>query len=347
MACSASPVTLPSTTQFREAFLSKDSKRMQLAGAALIANLPDPEKIALSCVEKPNHKGLKSRVVVVLSNTIRNVAIIETTRFLAIIGLVCSAFASVLLPALGFAAIAAGACVLKNRAIQLDAKDRPASAAAAEEVFNQTLEGSTSTVPRTSQENLRRTISREGSTRSNVTASLGPISEDTSEVVPTDTDIKEISLDAWAAEQKLNINQLYCLLNFSYSSLSDKKQDMPLSLERKGVKNETKKYLDQKIERYSKETQKNFPNLDNEGDSILGIENLEALRGALKNAKPSSIMKFVKNIHQKISQEQNSYGNEKEAGHHNKKAEHAEEYITKLEQHESKSKNYFTEDINN
>ncbi|VHO03633.1 hypothetical protein [Candidatus Rhabdochlamydia sp. T3358] len=342
MAFAAPVITTPVYTESYRGFENGNLKTTQSEKENSIETLLDLNS-ALSLGS--DNKGLKSRVVVVLSNTFRNVAIIETTRFLAIIGLVCSAVASVLLPALGFAAIAAGACVLKNRAIQLDAKDLQGSAAATKEVFGQRSTRSESTASRTSEEgdNGSRRMSREGSIRSRRETPMGSIKEENAQE-KNPTDIKEISFDVWAAGQKLNINQLHYLLNLSYSFLSDKKQDMPLYLDRKGSKNDTKKYLDQKIEHYSKEIQKKFPNLDNEGDSILGIENLEALRGALKNATPSSVMAFVKNLHSQISEEEGKWTKKSLKDHHELKAKHAEEYIAKLKAHEAQPKQHFTVD---
>jgi len=159
MAYSVSPATTSPNTEFYRACENRNPEFMQPEEGEISAEASLDSNGALPL--DSDNKGLKSRVIVVLSNTFRNVTIIETTRFLAIIGLVCSAVTSVLLPALGFAAIAAGACILKNRAIQLDAKDLRGSAADTAEFFNQDLTRSPSTVSRTSQKSdLERTMTR-------------------------------------------------------------------------------------------------------------------------------------------------------------------------------------------
>lgn len=114
MACSVAStasMVIPLNTQSHEVFENKSSELVQ-PGETLTEILLDSKSLPSSVVIS-NYKDLKSRLVTVLSNTACNVAVIEATRFLAIIGLVCSAVSSVLLPALGFAAIAVGACVLK------------------------------------------------------------------------------------------------------------------------------------------------------------------------------------------------------------------------------------------
>ena len=227
MACSASSTTSLNIPSYRAVENGDCSERNSPMETLLNNSAP-------SLAENSNHKGLKSRVVVVLSNTFRNVAIIETTRFLAIIGLVCSAVASVLLPALGFAAIAAGACVLKNRAIQLDAKTLKDSDVASEKVSNQILR-STSRVSQTSQEDDSvKTVSREESVKSDATISMTPIIEENNwEEGPTD--IKETFLNSLGNRSSLNVADLHGLLAICYFYLLGKTADMPKSLTKEGL----------------------------------------------------------------------------------------------------------------
>jgi len=333
MACSASS----SPTQ---PYRSEDLKRMQW----LKDHLPDPKKVALLCFEEPNHKDLKSRVAVVLSNTIRNVDIMETTRVLAIVGLFFSAVASVLLPALGFAAIAAGACALKNRAIQLDAKDLQDSAAATEEVLDRTLTSSPSIVSQTSQE--KEDLTTMSRTRSTTTTSMGLIEEHAQE--ESSMDIKEVFLNSLGDRDNLSIEQLYRLLTISYYFLAEI-ADMPEQFTKKDLlssKINTQAYFERKYKDCLAKTSEEFKGsvtLDNEGRQILAVNEKQK---SLESANPSLIMETVQELHRQISREQYKYKNKTEANHHTDKAKHAGEYIAQLKKHEFQKNLHFTEDAN-
>ncbi|MCL6755746.1 MAG: hypothetical protein M3A24_01020 [Candidatus Rhabdochlamydia oedothoracis] len=300
-----------------------------------------------SLVERSDDKkGLQSRAVVVLSNTTRNVAVIETIRFLAIVGLICSAVASVLLPALGFAAIAAGACVWKNRVIQLDEKTSKDSAVTAKEVFDGILTRSASTVSRTSQENdLEKTMTREGSTRS--IAFMQPITEEIREEGPTD--VQEAFLNSLGKIDSLSLTDLHDLLAICYLYLRRKSpESMPKSLNKKsGLKSiNTQTYFEKKLKNYFDEDSKEFQNLAKLDPKWYQILQVNDQQKPLEKANPSLIMETVQKLHQKISQEQNKYENETEKKYHLDKAKHAGEYINQLKTFESQKTLHFTEDAN-
>lgn len=343
MACStSSPTTIPLNTQFYAAGV-RDPEFVQPEGDASIETLVFEN--TPSFIENSN-KDLKSRVVVVVSNTFRNVAIIETTRFLAIIGLVCSAVASVLLPALGFAAIAAGACILKNRAIQLDAKALEGSDVAAEQISNRTFTRSESTASRTSEEGDNRSITMLRGISFRSKASMAPITEDVREEAPTD--IKEAFLNSWGDRGNLNIEDLHGLLTICYSYLLGKTADMPKSLIKEGLLNSrinTQTYFEKKFKDCLAKTSEEFKGsvtLDNEGHQIPAVNKNQK---PLESANPSLIMGIVQELHRQISREQYKHKNKTEANHHTNKAEHAGEYIKQLEAFESQQKMCFTENL--
>lgn len=287
-----------------------------------------------SVIEGPN-KDLKSRSIVVLSSTIRNVAIIETVRFVAIVGLVCSAVASVLLPALGFAAIAAGACVLKNRAIQLDEKTQKDSDAVTREVADRTLSESPSTRSQTSEPSSNGSIGRSRGA-SIATSSMGPISEEISQKVEVVPDVKEAFLGSLG--DKCSIDQLRGLLGVCFSTLSKRIAEMPETLSREGAvigrDTRTQAYLERKCEEYPAK----FPETT---DLVNEKQNL------LENVKPSSVMEIAKDLYTQISQEEKKFGNKKAAKHYADNAVHATGYIDQLKAHEAQQKLHFTEDANN
>lgn len=333
MAC---PVVSTITySQPHEAVGNRGSKCMQLEGNPIETSLGS------------DNKGLKSRVVVVLSNTFRNVAIIETTRFLAIIGLVCSAATSVLLPALGFAFIAASACVLKNRVIQLDEKPLKDSDVTAGEVFDQTLTRSASTVSRTSQgSDLGGTMIGEDPIRS--TTSMAPIIEEIRGESPTD--VQEAFLNSWGKIDSLNIEDLHGLLAICYSYLCRKNtEDMPKSLSRKGLLKDpnTQTYFERKFKDCLAKTSEGFKGsvtLDSEGRQIPAVNEKQK---PLEKADPSLTMETVQELHRQISQEQHKHGNKTEEKHHADNAKHAGEYAAQLKTFEFQKGLHFAEDVNN
>lgn len=305
-----------------------------------------PEEDLIETSLGSDDKDLKSRSVVVLSNTVRKVAVIEAIRFLAVIGLVCSAVASVLLPALGFAAIAAGACVLKNRAIQLDAKTQKDSDVAAGGISNRILR-SASTASQTSQGKYTGTMLRMGSVRSNATTSLNPISENTPESAPTS--IKEAFLNSLGDRGSLNIEDLNGLLAICYFYLLEKTPDMPKSLTKEGLLSpsiNTQMYFEKKFKDCFAKTSAEFKNSATVDDKGRQIPAVNEKQKSLESANPSLIMETVQELHQQISKEQNKHENKKEANHHADNAKHAGEYIIQLKAFESQKNLCFTEDTN-
>lgn len=333
MACSVSATTNSLYIQSYETVKNRDSD-FQLGGENSVENSLSNDALFLGS----DNNGLRSRVIVVLSNAFCNVAIIETTRFLAIVGLVCSAVASVLLPALGFAAIAAGACVLKNRAIQLDAKDLQGSDIIVRNTFDQTLARSPSIVSRSSQESdLTRTMLREGFIRSRRETPMGSVKEEHAQE-ESPTDIKKAFFNSLRCRDDLKVEDLRRLLATCYFFLLGKIEDMPDCFTTTdpilSSKSNRQKYFDKKFNNYTDKTREKFK--DSVNDQQMPLE----------KADPSLIMEIVQELHQQISKEYDKYQHKKEAQHHNNNAKHAGEYITKLKKYEVHKNLHFTEDRN-
>lgn len=341
MACSVSATTNSPYIQSYETVKNRDSD-FQLGGENSVENSLSNDALFLGL----DNNGLRSRVIVVLSNAFCNVAIIETTRFLAIVGLVCSAVASVLLPALGFAAIAAGACVLKNRAIQLDAKDLQGSDIIVRNTFDQTLARSPSIVSRSSQESdLTRTMLREEFILSRRETPMGSVKEEHAQE-ERPTDIKKAFFNSLGCRDDLKVEDLRRLLATCYFFLLGKIEDMPdcftttdpiLSSKSSKVlssKSSKEKYFDKKFNNYTDKTRETFK--DSVNDQQMPLE----------KADPSLIMEIVQELHQQISKEYDKYPHKKGAQHHNNNAKHAGEYITKLKKYEVRKNLHFTEDRN-
>ncbi|MDR2539970.1 MAG: hypothetical protein LBC45_05205 [Chlamydiales bacterium] len=334
MACSVSPKIISSNTVPHGTFENRNSDFVQPEGDLIKISL-DFEG-ALPLIKNPNHKDLQSRLITVLSNTVHNVAVIETTRFLAIVGLICSAFASVLLPALGFAALAASACVLKNRAIQLDKKNLENSDRTIQEVTDQTLSRSASMKSQTSKSNSDEPM--------NFTSSLCEEAFHEVNVVPN---IEETFLNSWGKIDDLNPSELYGLLTICYSYLHGKTANMPLHLNRKGIfanlsLKETKAYLAEKYKKMLDKSNLKSSVKQNGAEQILDINEKQM---SLEKANPSLIMKIVQKLYQQASREQNKFGHKTEAKCCEDNAKHAEEYIAQLEAHEILHALHFAENV--
>jgi hypothetical protein len=341
MACSVSATTNSPYIQSYETVKNRDSD-FQLGGENSVENSLSNDALFLGS----DNKGLRSRVIVVLSNTFSNVAIIETTRFLAIVGLVCSAVASVLLPALGFAAIAAGACVLKNRAIQLNAKDLQGSDIIVRDTFDQTLARSPSIVSRSSQESdLTRTMLREGFIRSRRETPMGSVKEEHAQE-ESPRDINEAFFNSLGYRDNLKVEDLHGLLSICYYFLCGKIVDMPKYLTKQGMlspNSNTKDYFNKNFKDCLDKSSKEFQGsvlLDNQ------IAAINDQQKPLEKADPSLIMEIVQKLHEKISKEYSKNGSKIEAKHHTDKAKHAGEYITQLKTFEVQKNLSFTEDRN-
>lgn len=335
MAYSVSSAATYPNTEFYRASENRDSKFVQPEEGNLIEVPLDSENTSSVAVEDSN-KDLKSRAVVVLSNTNRNVAIIETVRFLAIVGLVCSAVASVLLPALGFAAIAASACVLKNRVIQLDARTLQDSDRAIEEVADQTFSRSPSMRSQTREPSDNGSIGRLRGA-SIATNSMSPISEEPSQKVEVALDVKEAFLGSLENRSKLSRESLRGLLGVCFSTLSKRIAEMPETLSREGVIIDhgirTQAYLERKCEEYPAKFSEST-DLVNEKQKLL------------ENVKPSSVMEIAKELYTQISEEEKKFGNKKAAKHYAENAVHATGYIDQLKSFEIQKELHFTEDAN-
>lgn len=284
---------------------------------------------ASSAAIEDSNKDLKSRVIVVLSNTTRNIAVVETVRFLAIVGLVCSAAVSVLLPALGFAAIATGACVWKNRVIQLDAKNPQGLDAIVEEVADPALSRSPSMRSQNSafiNDSIGR--SRGVSVATNIMSS---ISEETPEKAEIVLGIKEAFLDSLEGKSR---ESLRSLLGICYSSLSKKIKQMPEFLNKDHILGRTTKaYLGRKQQAYSP-------------FSGLTEDLVNKKQKLLEEAKPSLVMEIIKELYTQISQEEKKFGHKEAAKNYAKNAEHAQKYIDQLQIFELQKDLHFTEDVN-
>lgn len=290
-----------------------------------------------SLVERSeDKKGLQSRIIVILSNITRNVAVIETTRFLAIIGLVCSAVASVLLPALGFAAVAAGACVLKNRVIQLDERALQVLNTTVEEIADRTLSGPSPVRLQTGEPSSDGLIERpkRGST---LGRRMKPISEEVPYRTEVTLGIKESFLGSLEEQGKLNIKQIGGLLGVCYRYLLSKRiKEMPGHL--KTSKNFT---LDPRTERYLKQKCKDYPTQVDLGDISSAKEDLVNQKQKLledtdpSKCRPSEVMEIIRDLHTQMSKEKERFSEHIGAESHRIKAEHAEAYITQLREFES------------
>lgn len=322
MACSASTVSTatPSNTQLHEVFENRSSGLLQ--PRETLTEITWDSKSTPSSVAVSHYKDLKTRFVTAISNTVRNVAVIEATRFLAIVGLVCSAVASVLLPMLGFAAIAVSACVLKNRAIQLDKKNLGNSDI--QEVVNETLSRSSS---------IRSQINQASSNGSEG-AFLNPISEE----VFQEPDIKEAFLDSLGDRKNFSMKEAvekrYDLLTICYAYLRGKIGEMPQTLGRGLVKeHKTQIYFEKKFNDYFSKTSQAFKDSSISSDDKVKL-NVNNAQNSLKEANPSLIMEIVKELHQEISQEYHKQNRNDLEKNHAKNAAHAEEYIAQLKKYE-------------
>lgn len=309
MACSVSYAATPSGEFYRASENRGSDVRPEEENIETLSS----ENASSAAIEDSN-KDLKSRVIVVLSNTTRNIAVVETVRFLAIVGLVCSAAVSVLLPALGFAAIATGACVWKNRVIQLDAKNPQGLDAIVEEVADPAL-------------------SRSPSMRSQNSAFINDsiISEETPEKAEIVLGIKEAFLDSLEGKSR---ESLRSLLGICYSSLSKKIKQMPEFLNKEHILGRTTEaYLARKQQAYSP-------------FSGLTEDLVNEKQKLLEKAKPSLVMEIIKELYTQISQEEKKFGRKGEAKNYAKNAEHAQKYIDQLQFFELQKDLHFTEDVN-
>lgn len=258
-----------------------------------------------------------------LSHSVSPLAIIETTRFLAIVGLVCSAFASVLLPSLAFATIAAVACVLKNRVTQVEQVARP-SLSRPGSIMKQTIDG-TNPVKKNS-------VRLTGTSPMIVKESLQGI---------TPIDIKDTFLGSLGPEKTLSLTDRYELLTVCYSYLFNKQDSIPKYLNRPWKwlllkKIDTNSYLENKYKHFLKETSENFQQSikDDQGKKILETKDSQKV---LESAPASLIMEIVQELHEKISQEKKAYQDEVEAKRHAENAIHAGAYIQQFKDFENKN----------
>ncbi|PWU13146.1 MAG: hypothetical protein C5B45_06575 [Chlamydiae bacterium] len=337
MTCSVTAVSLSEsyrTSENRGSGIQPEEENIEILGSENTSSL-----------ERSDHKkGLQSRAVAVLSNTTRNVAVIETIRFLAIVGMVCSAVASVLLPVLGFAVIAASACAWKNRVIQLDVKTSQDLDTTIEEVVDQALNRSPSTRSQSSESNESIGGLRGDSIITNV---MSPISEEVfqeAEIVPN---VKEAFLDSLGPRDNINIQQRYELLTICYFYLLRATNKMPKHLKTRSLIQEknTKEYFKEKYNKYFEETSPKFKEaFKMEGEYAVFQPNKE--QEAIKDAAPSFIMGIAQELHQQISRESYKYNNKKEGEYHTEKAKHIEKYVNQLKSFEDQQKLCFTEDAN-
>ncbi|MGL5625995.1 MAG: hypothetical protein ACRDDW_00560 [Candidatus Rhabdochlamydia sp.] len=267
-----------------------------------------------------------------LKSAISSLAVIETTRLVACIGVAFFGYTSKLIPAALCLTLAAITCILKNRVTKLDVKNPE------EGQVSKPLSRSASIISRISTISNRSNIARGSSN------ALSSVKEETPQT------IKEVFLNSIVEDRVDNKPQWHDKLAVCYLFLLQKKEienkenkEMPDNLNRPWTKDiSTIDYLLNKIHQHEEKgtvvktwKQKiKIEEKDEEGNTHIVKKthyDLETKASEdekrLLKATPSEIMEIIEELYEKIG---NSESKQKNKDHFSKNAEHAREYIAQL-----------------
>ncbi|MGL4539844.1 MAG: hypothetical protein ACRCU0_02570 [Candidatus Rhabdochlamydia sp.] len=274
-----------------------------------------------------------------LKSAISSLAVIETTRLVAGIGVLFFGYTSKLIPAALCLTIATIACILKNRVNKLDAKNPE------EGQVGKPLSRSASIISVISRISNRSNVAKPNG----FSNPLSPIEEGSPQKMNF-ADIKETFLNS-IEDRVDNKPQWHDKLAICYLFLLQKyqNQEMPDSLIRSwgATKNvSTKDYLAQKISQHIEkgtDAIKQWKDTDaskkSKGDIYYSLENATENESILTYANPSEIMEIVQELYNKIS---SSEPKQKNKTHFTMNADHAREYANQLKDFETTD---FAEDV--
>ncbi|MGL5264179.1 MAG: hypothetical protein ACRDAI_06375, partial [Candidatus Rhabdochlamydia sp.] len=260
-----------------------------------------------------------------LKSAISSLAVIETTRLVAGIGVLFFGYTSKLIPAALCLTIATIACILKNRVNKLDAKNPE------EGQVGKPLSRSASIISVISRISNKSNVAKSRESLS----SLPPIREENPQT------IKEVFLNSIIEDRVGNKPQWHDKLAICYLFLLQKyqEQEMPDSLSKSWwEKLPTKEYLSKQASQHIeagtdiKKWKDTEVSQKSKGDICYSLEKATENEGILAYANPSEVMEIVQELYTKMSKRETD---QTQKAYFSKKADHAKKYGAQLKAFET------------
>lgn len=281
----------------------------------------------LDKIEQPNVNPNRFHM---LKSTFSSVAVMQTTKLVAFVGLLFFGYASKLVPAALCIAIITIATILKNRVTKIDAKKLENQEKGQ---LKKTVSKLVFVTRRMSNISDRSNVMTRPSRVSNSCPSIG---EENSHEIDA-TFIKETFLNS-IEDRVDNKPQWHDLLAICYMNLYKKQGEIPTDLHKSWPEKLTESYLERKIKQHAEKGTGAIAQLEVKEKNLKKAEkhyDLTKLRedqSIITEATPSEIMEIVQELYSNISR---SEPKKKNKIHVSDNADHAKEYASQLKEFEN------------